>query len=161
MSSSKLQIFSFESKKKQKNAFFQISKNGRMSFAKLQFLTFDSKKKQKNTKKCIFTDIQKWPNVLSETAFFSKKSTKKRLGGRRLESPQKSHFGPILGTKIGTFEIIFEIIFWSLFWSPFGPLLGSVLGSILAPDGPKKGARCAQEGHEELRRPKKLHCQKP
>jgi len=126
-----------------------------MSLAKLQFLTFESKKKQKNTKKCIFTDIQKWPNVLSETAIFSKKSTQKWLGVRGLGGPKKSHFGPILGPKIGTFGVIFEVIFWSLFWSPFGPLLGSVLGSILAPDGPKKAARCAQEGHQELRRPKK------
>ena len=126
-----------------------------MSLAKLQFLTFESKKKQKKTKKHIFSKIQKWPNVLSETAIFSKKSTKKRLGGRRLEGPQKSNFGPILGPKIGTFGVLFEVIFWSLFWSPFGPVLGSVLGSILAPDGPKKGARCAQECHQELRRPKK------
>ena len=80
---------------------------------------------------------------------------KKGLGGRRLESPQKAHFGPILGAKIGTFGIIFEVIFWSTFWSPFGALLASVLGSILAPEGPKKAARCAQEGHQKLRRPKK------
>ena len=68
---------------------------------------------------------------------------------------------PKWGPKIGTFGIIFEVIFWNTFWSPFGPLLGSVLGSIWAPDRPKKGARCAQEGHQELQRPKKLHFQKP
>ena len=58
------------------------------------------------------------------------------------------------------FGVIFGIIFWITFWSPFGPLLDPILGSILAPDRPKKGARCAQEGHQELQRPKKLHFQK-
>ena len=68
---------------------------------------------------------------------------------------------PIVGTKIGTFLVIFGVIFWIPFWAPFGPLLGPILGTILGPDRPKKGARRAQEGHQELQRPKKLHFQKP
>ena len=47
--------------------------------------------------------------------------------------------------------------FWSTFWTTFGAILGTILG----PDRPKKGPRWAQEGHQELERPKILHLQKP
>ena len=42
-------------------------------------------------------------------------------------------------------------------WAMFGPILGPILGV----DRPKKGARWAQEGHQELQRAKKQHFQKP
>ena len=44
----------------------------------------------------------------------------------------------------------------STFWTTFGAILGTILG----PDRAKKGPRWAQEGHQELQRPKKLHFQK-
>jgi hypothetical protein len=47
--------------------------------------------------------------------------------------------------------------FLSTFWTTFGAILGTILG----PDRPKKGPRWAQEGHQELERPKILHLQKP
>jgi predicted P-loop ATPase len=70
-----------------------------MSLAKLHFLTFESKKKQKKTKKCIFSEIEKWPNVLSETAIFSKKSTKKSLGGPQDKPPQDPPKTPQNGSQ--------------------------------------------------------------
>ena len=45
----------------------------------------------------------------------------------------------------------------STFWTTFGAISGTILG----PDRPKKGRRWAQEGHQELQRPKILHLQKP
>ena len=55
----------------------------------------------------------------------------------------------------------FGVIFWTTFWALFGPTFGPILESILGPDRPKKGARRAQEGHQEPQRPEKLHFQKP
>ena len=47
--------------------------------------------------------------------------------------------------------------FLNIFWTTFG----SIFGTILGPNRPKNGRRWAQEGHQELQRPKILHLHKP
>ena len=71
------------------------------------------------------------------------------------------HFGVILGAKIG---LKFNLLGGHLldqFLNIFLTTFGAILGLILGPDRAKKEPRCAQEGHQRLQRPKKLHLQKP
>ena len=67
------------------------------------------------------------------------------------------HFGAQNWTCWGHFWAHFLEQFLSIFWTTFGAILGTILG----PDRPKKGRRWAQEGHQELQRPKILNLQKP
>ena len=68
-----------------------------------------------------------------------------------------AHFGARNWLKIHFFGGHFWDQFLNTFWTTFGAILGPILG----PDRAKKGPRCAQEGHQRLQRPKKLHLQKP
>ena len=102
MSSAKLIFLTFESKKNkkiQKNAFLQISKNGRMSLAKLHFLV------KKVLKKGSGVHVLRAP--------------KNPILGPIL--------GPKIGTFGIIFEAIFWSLFWSPFGPLLGSDLGSVL----------------------------------
>ena len=115
-----------------------------MSFAKLIFLTFESK----NNKNMHFFRYQKWPNVLCESNIFNRKGPR----GPRLESPQKSNFGPIcgpfrepksalLGSFLGSF---FGTLFGPLldhFWAPFWGPFWHQIGPRRAPDVPKRAIK--------------------
>ena len=71
------------------------------------------------------------------------------------------NFGAILGPKTGIFGVNFLVYLLDQFLSTFWTTFGAILGTILGPDRPKKGPRWAQEGYQELQRPKILHLQKP
>ena len=68
------------------------------------------------------------------------------------------HLGSFLGHAVAHFGAYSEGIlwpFWGPFWGPFWDYFEVILGPILGPDRPKKGPKAAQEGHQELERPKK------
>ena len=78
------------------------------------------------------------------------------------EKQKKTFFG-ILGPNvsvlgpIGQCLVVFGAIVWTIcctlvgpFWEPFWDQIG-----------PRRGPRMAQEGHQELQKPPKLHLQKP
>ena len=71
-----------------------------------------------------------------------------------------AHFGSHFGVQ----NLHFSGILWDYFFEHFLAIchttFGHILGSILGTDRPKKGPRCAQEGHQELPRTKKLNFQK-
>ena len=77
----------------------------------------------------------------------------------------KDDFGTISGSFRGSkFDFCFGNFgghFWDKFLATFSTNFGAVLGSILVPDRPRRGPRWAQEGHQELQRPKNLILQKP
>ena len=83
------------------------------------------------------------------------------LGAKTILSPFWGHFGAHFGGQNWLKNHIFGGRFWDHFLDHFLTILGAILGTILGPDRPKKGARRAQEGHQEPQRPEKIHFQKP
>ena len=73
----------------------------------------------------------------------------------------RGHFGVHFGVQSWPFWGDFGVHFLNQFLSTFWNTFGAILGTILGPDRAKKGRRWAQEGHQELQRPKILHLQKP